>query len=468
MNLTSVHPKTQNRQKMIMDTIGNISKNVKTLEKHNSVSDIFDEIDLIIGREERLNKNLSGKYGFKGNATDAYITLPITLNGKYDVEFLYKNDNMPTLNRVLDFRKSGGTGYVSTNSALALSSGTAYINHVLGGIPENDKMNLIEVRAMDLICTEVVVLASNSYTDPAIGLISDLRIYDHYTGEMICDYPLDKSIDGKVWDVSGNNEDGSVFGTGSHLKYTDEYLSSYTYIANEISKRTTPLAMLTLDDGHIEVRTIIGPLLKERDMTANIGVNSIRLPKNEAAYMNLEDAIFVRDEYGLSIVNHTTTHKNIRTLLNAGDTTQATYELKDSMDYLNSYGFDGDCLIFAESNGYSPKAAEFARELGFVAARIPSVSLIQDYPPKDLLALVPLSTNDIHNESVFRHVSYMIDKAIASGSLLITYNHNVKEDADAATDGYSNVTGKTNFTHMLNRLKNYNCRTLTMKELSTL
>lgn len=450
------------------DVSGAISAHNSDAAAHSgivlSVDDKF-KVDKLVS-DLKISDNVSLR-GYQGN-NSAYISCPVTLNGIYDVEFLCKASTLSTSKRLFDFRLNSGVGYVSQSSdnSYVSSSGTVYvdkINWALAPVPADTDLHLIEVKGMSITATTVVMLAAYGGNTQSDSFLSCVRIYNHDTGDMLYEWLLNETSGTVVYESNGSAV-GSISNSYAGL-YSELSIASipysYRYAAWRVSRIYRTECLITHDDGNVEMLSIVAPLLESKGMVANVGVVASWVTNaGLTQYMRLQDLITLRDEYGFGIVNHTQNHVNLAT----ADSATALSEISLCQEYLNSNGLDGNYLFYPGSGGYIPSVAEIARGAGIKVARRPSVSGVQNYPPVDTLALIPISTNTLTTQSDLDSIYILLDKAVATRSVVMTYNHNVQDDATALAAGYVNTVGITSYTKLINRLSALNVEAITLKE----
>lgn len=420
----------------------------------------------IIDSENTTAENLRGKRGFRGNGTDANVYLPVDLNGKYTVEFLVSCPDPSILNRLIDFRHNSGTGFISISGGFsAQSSGVAYIDNERTTTYTGTDLQQVQTQGIDIVAERVTVLSSAFDSDYNNSFISDLKIYDYYTGELVHRWKFSEASDLPVNDEVGVSDPGTInnYYSGFSEQTKEPYINTFRWLAWRISQVSQTECMITHDDGYVEMETIVAPLLQSKSMIANIGVVKDYVEGVNPSFMRESSLATLRDTYGFSIVNHTESHQSIAALI-AVDEQAASDEISNCQVYLNNLGFDGDYFIYALSNSANGQTRVLAESLGIKLARIPSISDWQKIPPTRALEITPISTNNIQVESELQIAFDLIDYVVANQGVIVTYNHNVQSDVDAAAAGYVNTTGITFYTQLIDRLVGVNAKTLSMKE----
>lgn len=406
--------------------------------------------------------------GFRGN-NSAYLTLPVSLNGKYDVDFYCKVPQVGTEIEILDFRNGGGTGFINRtiDNVINKSNGLVYVDRILDGTLSDLNLHLIEVKGITLISTQAFVLAANNGASPSNAFISKLRIYNHFTGELIYEWLFDETSGTAVVENTGSTADGEIVniydGIFATVTSSTNFIDSYRYAAWRVSQFSRTDCVITHDDGYAEMLSIVAPVLHSNGMVANIGVVKHFVESLDEKYMTLSDLKTLKNYYGFGIVNHTEHHCNVADLA-ITDPEMAYNEINNNKVWLNENGFDGDYLIYAGSRSYSPKAAAIAKKAGIKIARRPSITGIQPVPPEKPLALIPIDCNGVYSDEGLAKSFNLIDKAIALKALVLLYFHNVQDDEAAQSVNCSNVVGISSYKAVINKIKAMNVQTYTMAD----
>lgn len=442
---------------------GNVTRrNTEDIEDVANYNNYYNIKDMLINNLNAVNSIV----GYQGN-NSIYATIPVSLNGMYDVEFYYKTPSLGALRRIVDFRDGGGTGFISitASNSTGQSSGTAYVDRIYNNLISDTNLHLVEIRGMSIVATAMRFMTATGGTLGACdAFVSQLRIYNHLTGDLVYEWLLNETTGTALVENTGLGSDGTIYNTyaGLFATVSASIIFSYRYLAWRISRISKTDCLITHDDGYNEMLSIVAPLLQQNGMVANIGVVKDWIDKEFSYIMTLDQCKTLKDTYGFGIVSHTFSHQNLATLI-ISDPIAASNEVTLNQTWLNANGLDGDYFIFAQSNSYSPKAKALLRSLNTKVARLATITGLQSFPPEDPLSIISINTNVLTTDSDVDAVLYLLDQAVATKSIIITYNHNVKSDADALAESYVNVVGLTNYTKMITRLKHLNVETYTMK-----